>query len=154
MKITILAYLEKDATEPDIVMSQVADALSAAGHEPMIVTVQDDDGEDVEKVGAIEADLICNLVESFADDIIGGLMGVTGLLDLLQVPYTGGGPGELYLQEDKSLSKKLLAYEQVLYPDYASFAPTSADFETGGNLRMPLFVKPARMDASIGIDEK
>src|SRR5690606_31459552 len=29
-----------------------------------------------------------------------------------------------------------------------------ADFETGGNLRMPLFVKPLRMEASIGIDER
>ena len=34
--------------------------------------------------------------------------------------YTGGGPGELYLQEDKALAKKLLAYERVLYPDYAA----------------------------------
>jgi D-alanine-D-alanine ligase len=154
MKITILAYLEKDATEPDIVMPQVAEALAVAGHKPTIVTIHDDAGEIVEKVRASKPDLVFNLVESFADDIIGGLMGVTGLLDLLQVPYTGGGPGELYLQEDKALSKKLLAYEQVLYPDYASFSPTSSDFETGGNLRMPLFVKPARMDASIGIDEK
>jgi D-alanine-D-alanine ligase len=29
-----------------------------------------------------------------------------------------------------------------------------ADLETGGKLRMPLFVKPLRMDASIGIDAK
>jgi D-alanine-D-alanine ligase len=99
-------------------------------------------------------DLVFNLVESWADDIIGGLMGVTGALDLLQVPYTGGGPGELYLQEDKALSKKLLAYEQVLYPDYASFPPTTVDSVAARSLRMPLFVKPARMDASIGIEEK
>ena len=58
-------------------------------------------------------------------------MGVTGVLDLLQVPYTGGGPGELYLQEDKALSKKLLAYEQVLYPDYARVRSASR-FRNGG----------------------
>ena len=80
-------------------------------------------------------------------------MGVAGVLDLLEIPYTGGGPGELYLQEDKALAKKLLAYEQVLYPDFATFAP-NADFETGGKLRMPLFVKPLRTDASIGIDQR
>ena len=154
MKITILAYLEADAKEPDGVMPQVAEALEAAGHKPTIVTIHDDAAEIVAGVRDSKPDLVFNLVESFADDIIGGLMGVVGLLDLLQVPYTGGGPGELYLQEDKALSKKLLAYEQVLYPDFASFAPNSADFETGGNLRMPLFVKPARMDASLGIDEK
>jgi D-alanine-D-alanine ligase len=96
---------------------------------------------------------VFNLVESYADDIIGGQMGVAGVLDLLQVPYTGGGPGELYLQEDKALAMKLLAYEGVLYPDFATFA-MGAEFETGGKLRMPLFVKPLRMDASLGIDEK
>jgi D-alanine-D-alanine ligase len=154
MKITILAYLEPGATEPDVVMPQVARALEAGGHKPTIVTIRDDVVQFVTDLRQSKPDLVFNLVESWADDIIGGLMGVTGVLDLLQVPYTGGGPGELYLQEDKALSKKLLAYEQVLYPDYASFSPTSADFETGGNLRMPLFVKPARMDASIGIDEK
>ena len=71
----------------------------------------------------------------------------------MQIPYTGGGPGEIFLQEDKALTKKLLAFEGIPYPDFATFPP-NADFETGGNLRMPLFVKPLRMDASIGIDER
>ena len=53
----------------------------------------------------------------------------------------------------KALTKKLLAFEGIRYPDFATF-PANAAFETGGNLRMPLFVKPLRMDASIGIDEK
>jgi len=153
MKITILAFLEPDATEPDIVMEQVARALAAGGHKTTIVTTRDDVNQLVTDVRQSKPDLVFNLVESFGDDILGGLMGVTGVLDLMQLPYTGGGPGELYLQEDKALSKKLLAYEQVLYPDYAVFDPR-ADFETGGRLRMPLFVKPARADASLGIDEK
>jgi D-alanine-D-alanine ligase len=46
-----------------------------------------------------------------------------------------------------------LAFEGIRYPDFATF-PANAAFETGGNLRMPLFVKPLRMDASIGIDER
>jgi D-alanine-D-alanine ligase len=154
MKITILAYLEPGTTEPDVVMPQVARALEADGHKPTIVTIRDDVVQLVNDLTQSKPDLVFNLVESWADDIIGGLMGVTGVLDLLQVPYTGGGPGELYLQEDKALSKKLLAYEQVLYPDYASFPPMSVDSAAAKGLRMPLFVKPARMDASIGIEEK
>jgi len=153
MKITILAYLEPGATEPDVVMPQVAEALEAAGHKTQVLTVHSDVPAMIAAIQQAKPDLIYNLVESFADDIMGGLMGVVGVLDLLQIPYTGGGPGELYLQEDKALAKRLLAYEQVLYPDYAVFAP-GADFETGGGkLRMPLFVKPLRMEASLGIDE-
>jgi D-alanine-D-alanine ligase len=96
-------------------------------------------------------DMVFNLAESFANDMIGGLIGVTGLLDLMAIRYTGGGPGEIYLQEDKALSKKLLAYEQVMYPDFAVFS-TDQNFETGGRLRMPLIVKPLRNDASMGVD--
>jgi D-alanine-D-alanine ligase len=153
MNVTILSYLEPRATEPDVVMAQVAAALRERGHEACIVTIRDDVKEIVQAFEKSKPDLIFNLVESFDHDMIGGLMGVAGVLDLLQIPYTGGGPGELYLQEDKSLAKKLLAYEGVRYPDFAAFSP-DADFETGGNLRMPLFVKPLRMEASQGIDEK
>jgi D-alanine-D-alanine ligase len=153
MKITILAYQEPTDDKPDVVVDHVFEALKAGGHQPTVVTIQSNVIDLVNGLSKSKPDLVFNLVESFGDDIIGGLMGVTGVLDLLELPYTGGGPGELYLQEDKALSKKLLAYEQVLYPDFASFAP-NAEFETGGRLRMPLFVKPLRMDASQGIDDR
>jgi D-alanine-D-alanine ligase len=150
MDIAILAYLETGEQKPDVVMEQVEAALAKAGHKARIVTIRDDVAE-VIALKKPKPDLIFNLVESFGDDILGGTMGVAGLLDLLELPYTGGGPGEIYLQEDKALSKKLLAFQQIPYPDFATFAPT-AGLESGGNLRMPLFVKPLRMDASIGID--
>ena len=153
MKITVLAYLEADAKEPDGVVPQVKAALRKAGHQTSVLTVHNDVERLVRELRQQRPELVFNLVEAFGADILGGLMGVAGVLDLLQIPYTGGGPGELYLQEDKALAKKLLAYENVLYPDFASFSP-DANIETGGKLRMPLFVKPARMDASIGIDEK
>lgn len=151
MDITILAYLEPGDEKPDVVMEQVAAALEIAGHKTRIVTIRHD-VNDIIAVKKTKPDLIFNLVESFGHDILGGTMGVAGLLDLLELPYTGGGPGEIFLQEDKALAKKLLAFEHIPYPDFATFAP-NADFETGGNLRMPLFVKPLRMDASIGISE-
>ncbi|WP_425613588.1 hypothetical protein NA78x_003423 [Anatilimnocola sp. NA78] len=150
MRITVLAYQEPDDESPDIVVPQVAEALDQLGHAVSCFAITEDVGKLVQGVRDQKPDLIFNLMESFGDDVLGGLMGVTGVLDLLEIPYTGGGPGEIYLQEDKALSKKLLAYEQVLYPDFASFAP-NADFETGGKLRMPLFVKPLRMDGSVGI---
>ena len=153
MQITILAYLEPGDQKPDIVMEQVAAALESSGHKTSILTITNDVTELVNGLKKPKPDLVFNLVEGFGDDIVGGSMGVAGVLDLLQLPYTGGGPGEIFLQEDKALSKKLLAFEQIPYPDFATFAP-DAEFETGGNLRMPLFVKPLRMDASIGIDER
>src|SRR5687768_7467551 len=153
MNITVLAYLAEGEEKPDGVVDQVCEALRAGGHKPTVLAIYDDVGKLATNLKRRKPDLVFNLLEDFGDEILGGLIGVTGVLDLLQIPYTGGGPGELFLQEDKALSKKLLAFEQVLYPDFASFAP-NAEFETGGKLRMPLFVKPLRSDASIGIDQK
>lgn len=45
MKITILAYLEPDAKEPDIVMTQVAEALEKAGHQADVMTIREDVSE-------------------------------------------------------------------------------------------------------------
>ena len=153
MDITLLAYLEPGEEKPDVVVEQVAAALAEAGHKTSLLTIRHDLDDLIRGLKARKPQLVFNLVESFGDDILGGVMGVAGVLDLLQVPYTGGGPGEIYLQEDKALTKKLLAFEGIRYPDFATF-PANADFETGGNLRMPLFIKPLRMDASIGIDER
>ena len=47
----------------------------------------------------------------------------------------------------------MLAFDHIAYPDFAVFSP-NADLETAGKLRMPLFVKPLRMDGSLGIGEK
>lgn len=153
MKITVLAYLEAGTDEPEVAIQQVSAVLESTGHKVSLLAVHDDVDALVAGLTKNKPELVFNLLESFGKDIIGGQMGVAGILDLLELPYTGSGPGELYLQEDKALGKKLLAYEQILFPDFAMFAP-SADFETSGKLRMPLFVKPLRMDASLGIDEK
>jgi len=97
-------------------------------------------------------DLVFNLMEMFGENVFGDIP-VAGLLDLLGLKYTGSGPGELYLSQDKGLTKKLLAFEDILYPRFLIFSQQQA-FETGGNLRMPLFVKPLRSDASLGIGGK
>src|SRR5690242_17751429 len=110
MDIVVLAYLEADSERPDMVVDQVTAALEAGGHKTSVLTIHGDVNELVSGLDRRRPELVFNLVESFGDGFIGGLMGVTGLLDLLRVPYTGGGPGELYLQEDKALAKRLLAY--------------------------------------------
>ena len=155
MKITVLTYLESSderSTEYDIVVRQVTRALRRQGHQVSVLGVHSDVKRLVAGLSRRKPDLIFNLVEMFAENIFGD-MAMEGFLDLLGLKYTGVGPGESYLTQDKALSKKLLAFHGILYPRFAVFA-RDADFETGGNLRMPLFVKPLRADASIGIHKK
>lgn len=150
MNITLLVYLEADSPEYDKSIDQIAEALQLAGHKTSIFGVRNDLGKLISGIRRRKPDLIFNLLEQFGDNNL-GLVEATAVLELLGVPYTGSGAGELYMQEDKALTKKLLAYESLKYPDFAVFSPDS-ELETGGNLRMPLFVKPLRMDSSIGID--
>jgi D-alanine-D-alanine ligase len=151
VKVTVLANVETDGGQDwDVVAEQVATALRERGHDATILGVGPSPRRLIEALERRRPELAFNLVEEVGDDPNGDVA-VAAILDLLAIPYTGSGPGELYLAADKALGKKLLAFEHILYPRFAVFS-RDADLETGGNLRMPLFVKPLRMDASIGID--
>ena len=155
MKITVLTYLDSEnenSKEYDQVVPQVARTLRRLGHRVSVLGVHGDVKRLIAGLSRRKPELVFNLMEMFGDNVFGDIP-VTGLLELLGVRYTGSGPGELYLSQDKGLTKKLLAFEDILYPRYAVFSRQAA-FETGGNLRMPLFVKPLRSDASLGIGGK
>ena len=155
MKITVLTYLDSEnenSKDYDPVVPQVARTLRRLGHRVSVLGVHGDVKRLIAGLSRRKPDLVFNLMEMFGDNVFGDIP-VTGLLELLGVRYTGSGPGELYLSQDKGLTKKLLAFEDILYPRYAIFSRQAA-FETGGNLRMPLFVKPLRSDASLGIGGK
>lgn len=154
MKITVLTYLDdgENSKEYDPVVRQVARTLRKLGHRVSVLGVHGDVKRLIAGLSRRKPDLVFNLMEMFGDNVFGDIP-VTGLLDLLAVDYTGSGPGELYLSQDKGLTKRLLAFEEILYPRFAVFSRETG-FETGGNLRMPLFVKPLRSDASLGIGGK
>ena len=59
-------------------------------------------------------------MEMFGDNVFGDIP-VTGLLDLLGLRLHRQRPGELYLSQDKGLTKKLLAFEDILYPAVRRF---------------------------------
>ena len=154
MNITVLTYLDdgENSKEYDPVVPQVARTLRKLGHRVSVLGVYGDVKRLITGLSRRKPDLVFNLMEMFGENVFGDIP-VTGLLDLLGLDYTGSGPGELYLSQDKGLTKKLLAFEDILYPRFAVFSRDTA-FETGGNLRMPLFVKPLRSDASLGIGGK
>jgi D-alanine-D-alanine ligase len=154
VNITVLTYLDdgENSKEYDPVVPQVARTLRKLGHRVSVLGAHADVKRLITGLSRRKPDLVFNLMEMFGENVFGDIP-VTGLLDLLGLDYTGSGPGELYLSQDKGLTKKLLAFEDILYPRFAVFSRDTA-FETGGNLRMPLFVKPLRSDASLGIGGK
>ncbi len=151
MRVTVLTYVEREgSTTYDPVVEQVAEALRARKHQVKILGVHGDVQVLIDGIRAQKPRLVFNLCEMFGKNVLGDVA-VAGALELLGVCHTGGGPGELFLRQDKALTKELLAFHGVPFPHYVVFRRDTYP-ETIGTLRMPLIVKPLRMDSSIGIE--
>jgi D-alanine-D-alanine ligase len=77
-------------------------------------------------------------------------MNVAAVLEMLGQPFTGTGPHGMTIRQDKVLTKKLLQFHGVPYPNYAIFDRHNIEF--AGKMHFPLFVKPLRGDTSLGIE--
>ena len=95
-------------------------------------------------------DLIINLCEgAFGDSQLE--MDVPSLLELMKIPYTGSPPLSLGLCHDKGLTKRILEVEGISTPKYKVLERVE---DWSGGIDYPLFVKPLREDASLGITKK
>ena len=151
MKVVVLSTHEPTMAEPDAVVFQVRDALERAGHDVTHIEVATDVAALVRALQDARPDLVFNLTEGF-----GGKSAldsnVAGLLNLLDLRYTGSSPSGLMLAGDKSLSKKVLSFHDVQSPDFATVYRGALDH--ADDLHFPLIVKPPQEDASIGVTTK
>lgn len=101
-----------------------------------------------EAVRSFKPDVIVNLVEFFNDENAQEAY-IAGLFDLWKIPYTGSPPLTLLTCQRKFRTKVLLEAQGVPTPAYTIFYEPVAE---PVSLPYPLIVKPAREDASGGID--
>ncbi|HWA96871.1 MAG TPA: ATP-grasp domain-containing protein [Pirellulales bacterium] len=144
------------AQEAGVLESVVAieGALAAAGHRSRRIPVGNDPRAVVDQIRSTAApDVVFNLFEGFHGRGTGE-GAVTGLLDLAGWPYTGSPADCLALVRDKVRTKWLLAGAGLPTPESRpldarglSQAEYAALLTNG-----PWIVKPAREDASLGID--
>ncbi len=107
-------------------------------------------------------DVVVNLCEGFAGRSSGQIH-ITGILELLGLPYTGAPPNCISLTHDKAQTKRLLAGSGIPTAEFQMapnnrpatvWLPCTATVELWAAEQLdkgPLFVKPARQDASLGI---
>jgi D-alanine-D-alanine ligase len=148
MRITILADLYEGDTH-DGAVDDVAEALRSCGHTVSLLLVRDDWKAMTKGLARRKPEMVVHMINDFGD-VESGLIATAALLDAMRLPYTGGGPGELFIRGNKSLAKKILKHDGLRCADFAVFS-RDADLETAGRLRMPLIVKPLERDGSIGI---
>src|SRR5947209_7472466 len=110
MKITILADRYSDGSH-DPAVDQVAKALRHGGHTVSLLLVPTDLKAVIVGLSRRKPDLVWHMITDF--DVEGVHVVTAALLDGLKLPYTGCGPGELYIRGHKSLAKKILAYDKL-----------------------------------------
>jgi D-alanine-D-alanine ligase len=151
MKVILLHGEDAAEAPEDPVLGQIEQGLAALGHDVSRTAVAGDVAPVIDALRAADPGLVFNLVESF-----GGKSAlesnVAALLNLLGRRYTGSSPAGLLMAGDKSLTKKVLRFHEILTPQFATVFRGALDHV--GDLRFPLIVKPPQEDASLGITSK
>jgi len=120
----VLLFGEYLASDP--VVAQIEAALAPLGHQYERVIVGDDVAPVLHALRTAAPDLVFNLAESFSGKSALE-SSVAGLLNLLNLRYTGSSPVTLGMAGDKSLTKKVLAFHGVKTPEFASLYRGAVD---------------------------
>jgi D-alanine-D-alanine ligase len=127
----------------------IVDALDDEGYSASAVNVRDSLSRLTTLLRRDPPDVVFNLVETFRDEARLEHC-VAALFELAGVTYTGASPLALATCRRKVMTKQLMRASGVPTPAYLSIdgpgVPRRFD------LRFPLIVKPAREDASNGVD--
>jgi D-alanine-D-alanine ligase len=129
----------------------VAAALRASNVEVVELEVTNTLAGVVERIAASGAELVFNLVESVDNDY-GREWEIPALLDRHGVRYTGNGALPLQVCREKDRARARLAREGVRVAPAIVVDDVRALDAAAVALSFPCFVKPARVDGSIGID--
>ena len=131
----------------------VAQALRAAGHRPLTLTVRDSLDGLIPALRASRVDVVFNLVES-----LGGESRrepeLPEALTRAGIPYTGNSATALTRSFDKRQVREALAAHRIpIAPGCVVSTEAELERVAAAGLRYPLFVKPALTDGSIGVSQ-
>ena len=127
----------------------IAKALEGRGYRVRLVNIRDKVTPLLSTLKKGKPDVVFNLVEGF-QDTVGLENSVAAVFDLLGIPYTGSQPFALSLCLRKGLTKQVLLASGIPTPRFRQL--TQPKFPRRHGLHYPLIVKPAKEDASVGVD--
>ena len=135
--------------DPISEFEDMAKSLQKTGYEAYTLNIMDSLQLFIKDYEKNKPDVVFNLVELYKDQPRLE-MSFTGLLELLNVSYTGAPPMALGTCQNKTLTKRILSSLGIRTPKYKIIKNMNQSFRLG--LRYPLIVKPAWEDASVGIE--
>lgn len=136
-------------SNPLIEFEAMAKALRKYNYEVYTLNIMDNLSVFTKDYEKNKPDVVFNLVELYKDQPRLE-MSFTGIMELLNVTYTGAPPLALGTCQNKTLTKRILSSMGIRTPRYKIIKTMDRSFRLG--LHYPLIVKPALEDASVGID--
>ena len=127
----------------------IEESLHEGGFNPYVLCVEQFSKELVQTLARISPRFVFNLCE----EINGRCeleMCVAGLLELMGLPYTGSGPFALGLALNKFRVKQILRFAGI--PSARGYLLSPGQKPNLRAARLPVIVKPAHEDASLGIN--
>ncbi len=142
-------YAKALSGDVDEVEFEVARTLSERGHDVRLLGFRGDLQALITGLSARPFDVVFNLSERYRD--LSALdYTVAGVLEMMNVPYTGANPSGLILSRHKAMTKMVLQHHGVRTPQFIG-VPMGHKAVRPGNVPYPLIVKPIDEDASVGI---
>jgi len=126
-------------------------ALKKCGYAVRLLGLYDDIGILLEEIKENRPDVIFNTTEVFKQKSHLD-KNVAGVLEMLEIPYTGAIPGSLFICNNKALTKKILSFHKIRVPNFYVFYKRHKIW-LPKRLKLPLIVKPLREEASRGISQ-
>jgi D-alanine-D-alanine ligase len=173
MRVTVLHNSVSPEAAPDeadvlVQAAAIAEALTSLGHQAVVLDCGLDLAALATRLTDSPPDAVFNLVESLAGH--GRLIHLApGLLDALDIPYTGCPAEALFLTSHKPLAKSLLRRAGLPTPDWVTPADTQGEEQglaeraaalaasdgdpTGARSADRWIVKSVWEDASLGMDD-
>jgi D-alanine-D-alanine ligase len=162
-RLRVLVLMHEDLVPPDPMTDcdpetadwrteyDVVTTLRTLGHDVLPLGVKSELGVIHNAVDEWKPDIAFNLLEEFDGAAVYD-QHVVSYLELLHMPYTGCNPRGLMLARDKALTKKVLSFHRLPYPEFAE-APQGRLVKRPKRLAFPLIVKSVTEEASLGISQ-
>ncbi len=148
-KLNFIPYFEIEDKTPMEEYEVFAQKIESRGFNCYTLNLMDDFHLLINKLTEHRPDVIFNFVELFFNNPKLE-MNVTGIYELLEIPFTGAPPLALANCQSKVFTKRMLSSYGITTPEFQLIKTFSENYKH--SLRFPIIVKPAFEDASVGID--